>query len=267
MNEPTSAAFYCRNWEWGDCVLKRLNKFISDYSTPLLFATAIYCGVLGLVAAVAYRSAKPGFGATLLLVATVLGILLVAICCLLSPQIKTPRDAAEAGGGLLARYQALAYTDRLTGMRNRLAFDEQVNELSQTLDKHWNIIFVNLDINHFKRINDTYGHVAGDRVLRVIARELHQLFDQVAYCYRLGGDEFCLLAVDHSAEEMDKLLTQLNPALDRNIVDFPVSTAYGLAEYNRFLHPTLLDVYKQADINMYENKQKQKARQPAGYRK
>lgn len=90
------------------------------------------------------------------------------------------------------RLSKMAYYDLLTGVISRARFIEKMNFILE--DKSYTsstlIIF---DIDHFKIINDTYGHVAGDKVLRKIARHIHQMLPKEAVFGRFGGDEFVIL--------------------------------------------------------------------------
>ena len=88
--------------------------------------------------------------------------------------------------------QELAYRDPLTGVYNRRFFDER---LKQELDRlrrssHGSIALMFLDLNRFKQLNDTYGHMAGDRVLRSVAKAIHSKLRSYDVLARYGGDEF-----------------------------------------------------------------------------
>jgi diguanylate cyclase (GGDEF)-like protein len=95
--------------------------------------------------------------------------------------------AAGTLGALAVLYASyrMAFVDALTGLPNRRALDETLAQL----DRRFGLAMV--DIDHFKRFNDTYGHAAGDIVLASVARELKRSSGSRAY--RFGGEEFCLL--------------------------------------------------------------------------
>jgi len=85
----------------------------------------------------------------------------------------------------------LAYTDPLTGIKNRRAFSEHWQQvISITENSRMHICMMIFDINHFKAINDSYGHQVGDEVLITIAKLINTEFRQSERLYRLGGDEF-----------------------------------------------------------------------------
>ena len=185
-----------------------------------------------------------------------LGLVLMLICLTLSyaltinEKIKTQINASI--------YKNLAYSDKLTGLRSRLAFEEDLEQLQRTLKPQDELVMVNIDFNDFKQINDTFGHLCGDNVLKLIADALNSLFHGIAQCYRIGGDEFCIIAINHDAGEIQKLLYKLNPLLQQNKNNFSVSASFGIAVYNRFLHSTLNEVFESADSRMYQNKARSK---------
>lgn len=92
------------------------------------------------------------------------------------------------------RMETLAYYDQLTGLQNRLLFKEQLRAALSMADreKH-HLALMYLDLDHFKRINDTLGHEAGDRLLIEVAHRLRRCLREEDCVARLGGDEFAVL--------------------------------------------------------------------------
>ena len=96
--------------------------------------------------------------------------------------------------GLVDRLSAAARVDPLTGLANRRAYDEAVaHEIARSDRSGQPFALVLGDIDHFKRINDEYGHPTGDAVLRRVATQLEQSERKVDMAARLGGEEFALL--------------------------------------------------------------------------
>jgi len=97
----------------------------------------------------------------------------------------------------LAHSQEEARTDALTGLNNRLAFQEELTELPKSLedDSHIPCLLI-IDIDHFKQVNDTYGHLAGDQVLAAIAQEIRASIRGRDMVARFGGEEFAVLIRD-----------------------------------------------------------------------
>ena len=82
--------------------------------------------------------------------------------------------------------------DALTGLRNRLALEDDLKKL-----KYDQMKIHMIDINYFKEINDTYGHLTGDEILKEVSKKLRQLYPQ-SLIYRFGGDEFLVVSENES---------------------------------------------------------------------
>ncbi|PRP70222.1 hypothetical protein BUE93_13395 [Chromobacterium amazonense] len=102
-----------------------------------------------------------------------------------------------------ARLFSLAFTDGLTRLHNRRHFDEAFNHaFEQYRQKQKSLALIILDIDHFKKYNDHYGHYAGDEVLRKVARALRNCFNQKGQLTaRLGGEEFGVLITPGNAQQ------------------------------------------------------------------
>ena len=93
-----------------------------------------------------------------------------------------------------ARLQELVTTDALTGVKNRRAFDEQLQHAWKVSGRTQNpVSLLMIDVDHFKKINDTYGHEAGDAVLKQVARTLQYATRSTDLTARYGGEEFAIL--------------------------------------------------------------------------
>ena len=92
---------------------------------------------------------------------------------------------------------AMAHHDALTGAKNRRAFDEFMQNLPRTLgEADVDVTFALFDVNHFKAINDSYGHGVGDQVLKVIAGRICSVLRKGEELFRIGGDEFAVILLD-----------------------------------------------------------------------
>lgn len=135
--------------------------------------------------------------------------------------------------------------DGLTNLRNRKALEEDVVKIA---GRHVKVFM--LDINYFKEINDTYGHIAGDEVLRATAVQLKKLFPE-SRCYRYGGDEFLVLRTDGNAYTHDFYSFHV-PAVPGEKIVLSIGHAEGEPE----THDQLFDLIRQADESLYESKRK-----------
>jgi diguanylate cyclase (GGDEF)-like protein len=108
---------------------------------------------------------------------------------------------AEALDDLYARMNLMANSDQLTGLFNRHAFNEVTeHELGAARRYGRHFALVMLDVDHFKKVNDTYGHSAGDAVLQFIAEQCKASVRDSDYCFRYGGEEFVLLLHENTSE-------------------------------------------------------------------
>ena len=97
---------------------------------------------------------------------------------------------------------SLATTDALTGLNNRRNLLEKIQfEIERAKRYGLNMVFFMLDIDHFKKINDTFGHAYGDEALRIVAQEMKTVFNENMVLSRFGGDEFCIFAADISSPQ------------------------------------------------------------------
>ena len=146
-----------------------------------------------------------------------------------------------------------AYYDQLTGLQNRRAYAERVEELAANPPADCCVIVV--DVNGLKRINDTYGHSAGDGQIIGAAKCLNRCFKDVGDVYRLGGDEFCVIATLPESAAWERLLDaeQMAAGWTGQSVE-SISLSYGMATTRD--NPNIEAALKAADQNMYEFKRR-----------
>lgn len=103
--------------------------------------------------------------------------------------------------GLLRSSHAMAYRDDLTGIPGRRALNDRLKSLGR------NYAIAMLDVDHFKRFNDTYGHDVGDQVLRLVASRIRRV--RGGRAYRYGGEEFCVVFPRRSVQECGEFVEQI----------------------------------------------------------
>ncbi|MDT0593579.1 GGDEF domain-containing protein [Glaciecola petra] len=148
-----------------------------------------------------------------------------------------------------------ANTDVLTGLLNRSKLDEHLNRaiLDFKQNKTPSAICL-IDIDHFKTINDTYGHDTGDKVLKNLATELQNMISDNDYLFRIGGEEFLLLLTDTKAKDAWKVADAIRaivselPLLKEQEVTMSIGVAAVKAEYDWKLW------MKSSDAKLYDAK-------------
>ncbi len=160
---------------------------------------------------------------------------------------------------LMAREREIASRDALTGLLNRRAFFEAGNAEADRSRRYGHPLAVAfLDLDNFKRLNDSRGHEAGDRALKAVAKCLVGSLRTTDRLARLGGDEFAVLLPEISYDAATDAGHKIAIAADTTLKEFPpVSISIGIAWFERAEgdFPAMLDA---ADSLMYEIKQEGK---------
>lgn len=244
--------------------------------TVLLFLGAIVAACAG--SAAFYAVAYPALGeaglsdvqrtGTILFTGT-MAALVIAITIGLFWLLPTVRqqfheqDKLQSLTGLLTQrskdLEAAALTDPLTGMNNRRFFDAALRHfLAEFARIERPIGLMILDLDHFKAINDTYGHDVGDEVLKAVAACLFEFTRYHDVVARLGGEEFAIVAPNVEAEELANLAERIRVAIARLPLDIGgirvrVTASIGLAVSQT--DDDSAGFYKRADVNLYAAKQ------------
>ncbi len=164
----------------------------------------------------------------------------------------------------LKQAESEANIDHLTNTFNRRSFERALNEVFEEYKKRGNIFsLVIIDLDGFKKVNDTYGHSAGDLVLRRVAYILRQNLRAKDILARWGGDEFAILLPGTSTEQAIAVAERLKKAVeDLEIIvegeKVSLSFSYGVAETeDRF--SSVEEMIKEADNLMYQHKKGKKS--------
>ena len=157
--------------------------------------------------------------------------------------------------------RALAREDPLTGIPNRRAFFgalDRAVEWSRRQGMSWVLAY--LDVDNFKRINDTLGHAAGDVVLQRVARTLREGTRRVDVVARLGGDEFALLLPETDAARAETVINKLLALLDEAMANTGWEVSFSIGVITFVAPPDSVDTaVAMADACMYRVKARGKA--------
>jgi diguanylate cyclase (GGDEF)-like protein len=156
----------------------------------------------------------------------------------------------------LNREQQLARTDNVTGIANRLAFMERLRyTLALAARDARPVSLAYLDLDDFKKINDNYGHDAGDNVLRRVAQTVTSAIRRTDMMARIGGDEFALLLPDLNRQTVQTVIDKVCTALQQAFAaqQIKVNCSIGVVTFNAPT-PDAEQALKAADLLMYEIK-------------
>lgn len=137
-----------------------------------------------------------------------------------------PRRQAEArNAALLGQLERQAMSDTLTGLPNRRAFETEAARMVARAKRSASAITVGVaDIDHFKKVNDQYGHATGDEVLNAVSAVIAQASRATDFVARIGGEEFGLLFPNATPETARAVAERMRRAVE----DFPVTTSEGV---------------------------------------
>ncbi|MDU2063275.1 MAG: GGDEF domain-containing protein [Sporomusaceae bacterium] len=155
--------------------------------------------------------------------------------------------------------QSQARVDPLTRLGNRIAYNEYLAALANKS----NIVLaaINIDLDDFKSINDSYGHHEGDRVLQLFARQLEEVFEGKGALIRWGGDEFIILINENRPEFLNRYIEMLNNHMNAYNVSsnkpYDIKYSYGMAIFDN-TYNTIHELIEYSDKLMYEAKNKKR---------
>ena len=156
------------------------------------------------------------------------------------------------------KLQLLAATDPLTGCLNRRTFFGQAERLfAEAAARRLPLSFLMIDADHFKRVNDRYGHLAGDEVLVGLAALLQEFCRPPSLVGRYGGEEFCIALVGLSEADVERLAERVRRAVGNATTWLPggerTTVSIGIATLAN-VPSTLAEIVKRADDALYAAK-------------
>lgn len=150
----------------------------------------------------------------------------------------------------------LASRDTMTGVYNRRKFFELSKSIFDQYDA--NLFIAMLDIDHFKKVNDSFGHDAGDLVIKHIAKTVYDMLPEHSVFARIGGEEFVAMCIEESVEKIAQTFEDIRNIIALSSVDYNghqinFTISNGIAQKNPSIK-SIDELLKQADIALYEAK-------------
>lgn len=178
---------------------------------------------------------------------------------MLTARMQDMEAQAAVIEGRLVEQRRLALLDTLTQLPNRQAYDERLQQEYQRWLRYGRPLALAIcDIDYFKQINDSYGHLAGDKVLRVVAKALRSRLRQADFIARFGGEEFVILMPETSEAEAFQAIEAIRLAVAQCPFHFrekpvTITVSAGLAVFEPDAQPDA--VFERADAALYRAKQ------------
>lgn len=176
----------------------------------------------------------------------------------LGAKIKTLEVEAEKNRTTLEIQRKKALQDALTELPNREAYNERAQVEVQRWQRYGRPLSVAVfDIDHFKRINDTFGHQAGDRVIKVIGRSIAKRLREVDFFCRYGGEEFVALMPETDSQTAFSVLEKVREAIANAAFNYKeqpltITVSIGVTEFKT--NDTLESAFERADHALYAAK-------------
>jgi diguanylate cyclase (GGDEF)-like protein len=162
-------------------------------------------------------------------------------------------DYAAANYRMRLRLRRQAHTDELTGLLNRAGWNDHVPAAyAAAVSRAQPVSFAFFDIDHFKAVNDVYGHEAGDGVLRMLGAIIKQRAGERSYAARFGGEEFVVVFFGHPAEAVEGFVHRVRQAFAEESGEIRATVSAGIS--HRQMAENMGQQLRRADVALYEAK-------------
>ncbi|WLE95445.1 MAG: diguanylate cyclase [Candidatus Electrothrix communis] len=162
----------------------------------------------------------------------------------------------------MEKMKKMSVTDEMTGVFNRrYAFHVLNREINVSQREKKKFVVCYVDIDKLKIVNDTYGHDAGDELIKTVVNAFTDNIRASDYLFRMGGDEFMLVFPDANLADMENLVSRLQEILNKKeLYSIPIDFSYGFAEFGPEDDMTYEELIKEADTCMFDQKVKKRRR-------
>lgn len=174
-------------------------------------------------------------------------------------KLNEMEQLAEKAQHAIEEQRKKAMHDALTGLPNRESYQQRIEQETHRIERYGGSLSLMMcDIDLFKRINDNYGHLAGDKVLKIIARSLQSNLRDSDFIARFGGEEFVVLMPETSAEEAKFVADKLRKKIEESPFNFKkepvqITISFGISEFSQ--GESLEEVFQRADKALYKAKE------------
>lgn len=161
-----------------------------------------------------------------------------------------------------AEIEVMSKTDKLTGLANRMHLDDQLEIEYKRASRHGHsLVLLVVDLDHFKKINDTYGHLGGDAVLREVGKHLNENLRQTDFVGRYGGEEFVVILPETILESALSIAENIRKSIEATPVIFErdeliITASIGVADFRPEQHKKFEDIFALSDDALYYSKEK-----------
>lgn len=165
---------------------------------------------------------------------------------------------AEIAQHAIEEQRKKAMHDALTGLPNRESYQQRLEQEAHRIGRYGGKLSLMVcDVDLFKRINDTYGHLAGDKVLKIIAKSLQNNLRDTDFIARFGGEEFVALMPETSAKEAKLVAEKLRKKIESSPFNFKkepvqITVSFGISQFGQ--DESVEDVFSRADKALYQAK-------------
>jgi diguanylate cyclase (GGDEF)-like protein len=153
---------------------------------------------------------------------------------------------------------AAAFRDPLTGAGNRVALDKTLEREVELAKRHNQPLSVlMLDIDHFKNVNDTYGHAMGDEVLKQVVKSITACIRQTDMCFRYGGEEFLIMLASADTEGAHRIAERIRCSIEEAIFTHQkgsLSITSSIGSATLYAQDTMQSICERADTALYKAK-------------
>lgn len=178
----------------------------------------------------------------------------------LSERVRSHNRVIADSYGEIQKFERHATTDALTGLANRHAMEDTfADEIAACVEDGESVSFIMIDVDEFKRFNDMFGHIAGDRVLSSVARILRAQFRPDDLLVRYGGDEFAVLLPGVDLEQALVVAERVRACVcgetgdgSDSLIQIPIKISLGVAELQQ--GATFDKLIRDADAALYRAK-------------